>query len=250
MSSELLNITLLALLGSVVALVGGVVFLYVPFLSKILQKYSFSYAAGVLITVSLAGLIPEAVHELGFNAYIVASISFLIIFIFEKIFFGLHHHDESESHHHVKSSSLAFVIIGDTIHNFIDGLAIASSYLASPGLGLITSLSTFLHEVPHEVGDFGIMLKSNWKKNKILVVNIVSSLVTLLGAYFVYFYNDSEILNGILMAISAGIFFYLGVIDFLPRIEGKGNEHKLKKFIPLILGSISILLISLLVPHE
>lgn len=245
---EILNLLALALLGSVIALFGGVVFLYNRKLSSMLEKHAVPFAAGVLVTVALVGLIPEAEHEIGEIAHWLVLASFLGVYIFEHLFFGIHHHDDGHNHD-VKSSSVGLVIFGDTIHNFIDGVAIGAGFMIDPTLGLIIAFSTFLHEVPHEIGDFGILLKAGWEKSKILVVNIFSSLMTVVGAFVVYFFSHSETLNGTLMAVSAGVFLYLGASDFLPKIESD-NKNKLKSILPLILGSSIILATILLLPHE
>ncbi|MEK7168817.1 MAG: ZIP family metal transporter [Patescibacteria group bacterium] len=239
-----------ALLGSVIALFGGVIFLYNRRLSALLEKYSVPFAAGVLVTVSLLGLIPEAEHEIGESVYWIVLISFLGVYIFEHLFFDIHHHGDEDGHtHEIKTSSVGFVIFGDTIHNFIDGVAIGAGFLINPNLGLITAFSTFLHEVPHEIGDFGILLKAGWNRSRILVVNIISSLMTVVGAFTVYFFSHSETLNGTLMAISAGVFLYLGASDFLPKIETT-SKNKFKSILPLIIGSGIIIVTILLLPHE
>lgn len=247
---EAFGLLLQALLGSVIALFGGVVFLYNRKLSSVLEKYSVPFAAGVLVTVSIMGLIPEAEHLLGESAFLIVLISFLSVYLFEHLFFDIHHHGEEDGHtHQIKDSSIGLVIFGDTIHNFIDGIAIGAGFLINPNLGFITALSTFLHEVPHEIGDFGILLKAGWKKSKILIVNIISASMTVFGAFTVYFFSHSETLNGTLMAISAGIFLYLGASDFLPKIETNG-KNKFKAIIPLVLGSLIIMVTILLLPHE
>lgn len=247
--NEIAFLTLQALLGSVIALLGGVIFLFNRRLSNILEKYSVPFAAGVLVTVSLVGLIPEAEHELGEVAHWIVLASFLGVYIFEHLFFGIHHHGDEEEHNmHIKKSSVGLVIFGDTIHNFIDGVAIGASFMINPSLGLITAFSTFLHEVPHEIGDFGILLKAHWTQSKIMIINIVSSLATVVGAYTVYFFKFNESTNGFLMAISAGIFLYLGASDFLPRVDI--NKNKIKSILPIVIGSLIILCTILLVPHS
>lgn len=247
---EQLQLLLLALLGSLIALFGGVVFLFNRKLSQILEKYSVSFAAGILVTVSILGLIPEAEHEIGDSVYWIVLASFLGVYIFEHLFFGIHHHGDGEGHNHrIKDSSVGLVVIGDTIHNFIDGVAIGASFMINPNLGLITAFSTFLHEVPHEIGDFGILLKAGWTKTRILIINIISSLMTVVGAFVVYYFSHNESLNGSLMAVSAGIFLYLGASDFLPKIESDG-KNRFKSILPLILGSGIIIATILLLPHE
>lgn len=238
---------LLALLGSVIALLGGVVFLYNERLSETLEKHSVPFAAGVLVTVSLLGLLPESVEHIGENAFWIILVSFLSVYLFEHLLFGIHHHKEGE-HVSAKSFSIPLVIIGDTIHNFIDGIAIGASFFAAPGLGLATAISTFLHEVPHEIGDFGILLKSGWKRSNILVVNIISSLTTIVGAFTIYLFDENKTVIGILMALSAGIFLYLGASDFLPKIE-KDSRNRFKSLLPLLIGAGAMIAVLLLVPH-
>lgn len=244
---NLFHLLLLALLGSIIALIGGVAFLFNRKWSDILEKHSIPFAAGVLITVSLVGLLPESVELLGENAYKLVLATFLSAYLFEHTFFGIHHHKE---HRHGKDykSAIPLVLIGDTIHNFIDGVAIGASFFVTPGLGLITAISTFLHEVPHEIGDFGILLKAGWKRKNIMAINIISASTTILGAFVVLTLSENSNLLGVLLSISSGIFLYLGASDFLPQIEvTKGSQ--VKHVLPLILGVIAMLLTLMAVPH-
>jgi len=138
--------------------------------------------------------------------------------------------------------------VGDTLHNFIDGVAIAASYLVSPGLGLVAAMSTLLHEVPHEIGDFGILLKAGWKKRKILMVNLLSSLFTVVGALMVYFMNLDRAVVGNLLAVAAGMFLYLGASDFLPHAS-EGSSKK-KTVLVLLLGVLVMYATLNVVPHH
>jgi zinc and cadmium transporter len=243
----LFELILLALLGSVIALLGGVVFLSVKKWSRALSLYSVPFAAGVLVTVALMGLLPEASHVIGERAFLVVVISFIGSYLFENLFCELHHHDHSCGHDHHKRA-VPLIIIGDTIHNFIDGVAIAASYLVNPGLGLVTAVSTFLHEVPHEIGDFGILLKAGYTKKKVFMVNLVSALMTVVGALVVYFLARGEAFSGYLLAISAGMFLYLGASDFLPH-AGEGVSKK-KGIAVLLLGVVLMYLTLSVVPHS
>jgi zinc and cadmium transporter len=240
------HLFLLAAFASILALVGGVLFLYNKRLSGVLEKNSIPFAAGVMITVSLLALLPEAVEHLGPSAYLVMLLAFLGSYAFEHLIFGIHHHADHD--HKGLSSSIPLVVVGDTIHNFIDGVAIGASYLINPSLGLITAISTFMHEVPHEIGDFGILLRSGWKKTKILTLNIISASTTILGAFSMVIFSENESLIGTLLGVAAGIFFYLGAIDFLPR-AGHGFPNKLKAAIPMAIGVILMLIIINLIPH-
>lgn len=245
---SVLQLFLYSLLGSVIALIGGVVFLYQKKWSKILEKNAIPFAAGVLITVAILGLMPEAIELIGTRAFPAVFISFLTVYIFENFIFSLHHHGEDHEHNKKLKSSVPIVIIGDTLHNLIDGVAIGASFLTSPGLGLITALSTFFHEVPHEIGDFGIMLKAGWSRKNILLVNAISASFTIVGAFSLYFVSENDLLVGYLLAVSAGIFLYLSSIDFLPHALEDAKKKK-SALLPLILGVIIMLLILYFIPH-
>lgn len=245
---NLLYILFLSLFGSVVALAGGVIFLYYKKWSESLEINSMPFAAGVLITVSILGLMPEAVDAIGETAFSIVLITFFAAYLFEQVFFDLHHHDDIR-YEGIQKSSVPLVVVGDTIHNFIDGVAIGASFLAAPGLGVVMAISTFLHEVPHEIGDFGILLKAGWKKKNIILVNIASALLTLVGAFLIYFFSTGEQLIGLLLAVSAGIFLYLGASDFLPKIHGhKGNRAK--AIIPLMIGILAMAITLMVIPHS
>lgn len=244
---ESLQLFSIALLGSFIALAGGIIFLYNRRLSDSLKTHSVPFAAGVLITVSLVALIPETFSEIGELALIIVLLSFFGAYFLEHFLVFIHHHEEGH-HAGLHKSSVLLVIVGDTIHNFIDGIAIASSFFVHPGLGLVTAFSTFLHEVPHEIGDFGILLKAGWKRKDILLVNAVSASATILGAFITYAFVDSVLFIGIMLSISAGIFLYLGAIDFLPHIS-EGYRNKSKAVIPLVLGVLIMLATFMLVPR-
>lgn len=221
--SELLAVLGLAALGSVVALIGGVVFLSSKTLSHSLAKYAAPFAAGVMITIALLGLLPEATHLVGDRAFYIALLAIFGAYAFETFFCDLHHHDhdgaahDHEADENCKTCSVPLVLIGDTIHNFIDGVAIAASFLVNPTLGVVTAFSTFLHEVPHEIGDFGVLLSAGYSRKKVLLINAVSALSTLVGAAVVILLNPPAALIGSLLAVAAGMFIYLGASDFLPR---------------------------------
>lgn len=252
--NQILQMFSLSLLGGVLGLVGGLVFLYSKKWSTILEKNAIPYAAGVVITVSLLGLLPEAVDQIGESAFLVMLASFFGAYFFEQLLLSIHHHggEHHHDHHHSRDetskAAVVFVLLGDTIHNFIDGIAIGASFLVNPGLGFITAFSTFLHEVPHEIGDFGVLLKAGWSKKNIIVVNVLSALITIVGTFSVLLFSENTSLIGGLMAISAGIFLYLGAIDFLPQVSlTRKNKSTL---LPLLLGITTMVISVLLMPHS
>jgi zinc and cadmium transporter len=255
---ELLALTIFA---SLVSLIGGIIFLYTKKLSLWLEKYGVPFAAGTMIVTALVGLLPEAMHLLGSSSFMIFTASFLSLYVLEKLLLQLHHHTHSHDEHSHQSRSAAsiksavpIVLIGDTIHNFIDGVAIAVAYAVNPGLAAVTALSTFLHEVPHEIGDFSILLKAGFSKKKVLVINILSAAVSIFGAVLITYISPGDTVIGTLMAVAAGIFFYLGVVDFLPHaFDSEHNSSFSAKFavVATVLAGAGIMALSLLaVPHS
>jgi zinc and cadmium transporter len=246
--TPLLQILILAFIGSVAGLLGGVIFLIKKNWAHTLCLYAVPFAAGVLLSVSLLHLLPEAADKAGESAFLFVLIALLLSFFFEQFFARLHHHEHQEQNG--LESSVPLVILGDTIHNFIDGVAIASAFLVEPHFGLIIALAAFLHETPHEIGDFGILMAAGWSRAKTFAANFFSALSTFPGALLVfYLMRDADEKIGILLAVSAGVFLYLGASDFLPRV-GEGGEAlaSWKKFSLLILGVALVYLLILLLP--
>jgi len=250
MHSPVFTLILLSILGSVAGLVGGAIFLIKREWSKVLSFYAIPFAAGVLLSVSVLHLIPEAAEVMGNGAFMVTLISFLAAFIFEKYFASLHHHEGHDGT--LQKTTIPLVIFGDTIHNFIDGVAIAAAYLTSPGLGLTLALSTFLHETPHEIGDFGVLVSRGWSRKKTFITNFFSALATIPGALLVFYFfpNAGEGSVSWLLAVAAGGFLCLGASDFLPEVGEHDNKRDtFIKVVLVIVGVFSIYFLSQLLPE-
>lgn len=213
----------LATLGSVLGLVGGILMLSRASWRKTISIHAIPFAAGVMLSVSLLDVLPEAIEEseTGFVLKVVLLVM-VAAFFFEQFFMHLHHHEE-----HARTtlkSSMPLVVAGDTIHNFIDGLAIAAAYLVEPSLGVLVAISTFMHEVPHELGDFGLMLAAGWSKIRAILVNLGSALSTYLGAFTVLVFAETFEPNlGLMLAIAGGLFLYIAASDLLPEVH---EDHK------------------------
>src|SRR3989344_164815 len=250
MTSPVLSLLALSLLGSVAGLVGGVVFLVKQSWAKTLSTYAVPFAAGVLLSVSMLHLIPETTETLGNRGFLYVLIAFLGSFLFEKYFALMHHHEG-----HVggeKKSSIPLVLFGDTIHNLIDGIAIGAAFVTSPNLGLVVALSTFLHETPHEIGDFGVLVSRGWSNKKAFMANFFSALATIPGAFIVYFLvpDIGHKTLGVVLAIAAGVFLYLGASDFLPEIgENYTKKRTFIKALLVIVGVFVMYSLSLILPE-
>lgn len=239
---------LLSLLGSIAGLIGGVFLIFNKSAANFLNRISLPLASGVLLSLSFLDLLPEATEEVGTLAFSIVLAVFVIIFLIERFALPLHHHEEG----HPLKSAVSFVIFGDTIHNFLDGVAIAAGFLIAPPLGLLVALGTFLHETPHEIADFAILMKSGFTKAKAFWANFFSALSTIPGAFLTFYYAESvENGVGILLSIAAGLFLYVAATDFLPELtheHEKTSTHWEQGFF-LLLGVLATFLIRTLVPE-
>src|SRR4030043_946183 len=171
---------------SLLAFVGAVIlFLKEKFLDRILLIL-VSFAAGALIGGAFLHLIPEAIEEVGpegslLKVFFYLLIGFCSFFVLENFISWHHHH--SKNHPEIKSYSY-LILISDSVHNFIDGLIISASFIVSIPLGMATTLAVALDEIPQEIGDFGILIYSGFKKVKALFLNFLSALSIVFGGIF------------------------------------------------------------------
>lgn len=228
MNSETILYSSLAVGGvSLISLIGiFTLSLKRGFLERI-TLFLVSLAAGALIGDVFFHILPEVVEEKGFDTNISLMIltGLLSFFILEKVIHWRHcHKPTSEKHPH----PLAFSnLIGDGIHNFIDGLIIGASFLSSPEIGIATTLAVLLHEIPQEIGDFGILVYAGIKKSNALLFNFFSALLAFVGAYLALALGErSEELALGLLAFAAGSFIYIAVADLFPELK---HESKIEK---------------------
>ncbi|OGI17667.1 MAG: hypothetical protein A3J63_02620 [Candidatus Moranbacteria bacterium RIFCSPHIGHO2_02_FULL_40_12b] len=211
--------------------------------------YFVSLSAGTLLGDAFIHLIPES-YKNGANA-ILAPLSILsgilVFFILEKFLHWRHCHDVAcDDHPHPFSY---VILMGDTLHNFIDGLVIAASYLVSIPVGLATTLAVILHEIPQEVGDFGSLIYGGFTRAKALLFNFGTALSAILGAIIVLIINiDTTRVTNFLIPFAAGGFIYIASSDLIPEIH-KQTELK-KSFGQLIMFLIGIGLMAALILME
>ena len=198
--------------------------------------YLVSFSAGALLADAFIHLLPEAVNESGFtlkiSIYTLLGIG--LSFVMEKIIHWHHcHHTHStecleEHHHHVEVAPFAKMnLIGDTVHNFIDGLIIGGSYLVSLPLGLATTFAVILHEIPQEIGDFGILLHGGYTRKSALFLNFITALTAILGATIAILISDIiPHLTNFLIPFAAGSFIYIAGSDLVPELHKETNAKK------------------------
>jgi len=187
---------------------------------KILEKILLvlvSLASGALMGGAFLHLLPEAIEKNeGKNVFVWVLAAFIAFFIIEKIFQWRHCHKEKCEIHTFGYMTL----LGDSLHNFIDGLIIAAAFVENISLGITVTLIVILHEVPQEIGDFGTLVFSGFKKQKALLMNFLTALTAMAGGVIGFFWaNHSDNFIKILIPFAAGGFIYIAAADLLPEIR-------------------------------
>lgn len=243
----------LATLGSLLGLTGAVLMLSKKQWGKSISIHAIPFAAGVMLAVSFLDILPEAVEKLEVkNVFLVVLVVMVAVFLLEQFLLHFHHHsDLHKEHEHMGlSRAVPLSIAGDTIHNFLDGVSIAAAYLVNPSLGFVVALATFLHEIPQEMGDFGVMLAAGWKRSRIIFVNLVTAMFTYLGAFLVLLFASS--LRGhfnILLAVAGGLFLYLGASVLLPEVHNDKRDNPWHQALLLLAGVALIWVLTQFIPH-
>ncbi len=234
----LLNIILATTLVSALSLV-AVLLLSInkKLLSKI-TEYLVALSAGTMIGTAFVHLIPEAIEMSNMEiifVYVLAS--FIIFFLVEKLIHW-HHCHRTDDHGHVIGK---MNLIGDAIHNFIDGIVVAASFVANPALGSLTAFAVATHELPQEIGDFGVLIHSGMRKKKAIILNVLVSATMILGGIVGFYLTSSfESILPYLMAFAAGGFIYISASDLIPELKEEGNL--LKSLTHLLVFVIGILI--------
>ncbi|OGK63040.1 hypothetical protein A2334_00165 [Candidatus Roizmanbacteria bacterium RIFOXYB2_FULL_38_10] len=196
-----------------------------------------SLSAGALIGGAFLHLLPEAqeLYQDG-NLFLFVLLSFIFFFILEKLLHWRHCHKGVCKVHTFGLMNL----IGDSIHNFIDGLVIAASFLTSFHLGVVTTLAVALHEIPQEIGDFGVLLYAGFGRKKALFANFMTALTAVFGGVIGYFAASRvEHFTFYLLPVAAGGFIYIATTDLIPEMRKETNLYKsFLSFLFFILGII------------
>lgn len=205
---------------------------------KMLKKlilFLIALSAGALIGGAFLHLMPEVIKEFGGEEiFLFVIIGFSFFFFMEKLLCWRHCHDRKCEIH-----TFAYLnLLGDGIHNFVDGLIIAVSFLSSIELGITTTIAIALHEIPQEIGDFGVLVYGGFKRIKALLMNFLCAIIAIFGGIFGFFLNDYvPHLSYFLLPFGAGGFIYIAASDLIPEIR---KERDLKKsllvFIVFLIG--------------
>ena len=204
-----------------------------------------SLAVGALFGDAFIHLIPHALEEMpgaGRVPFFVL-LGIVIFFSLEKFLRWHHHHDLAEplgGDHEVKPVG-PLILIGDGLHNVLDGIIIGASFLISPEAGIATTIAIALHEIPQEIGDFGILLHSGYSKARALLFNLVSALFAFLGLGIVFVASDVEGLVPAMSAMAAGGFIYIAGSDLVPELQKNSNAGQSFQQLLAMLAGMSLM---------
>lgn len=198
-----------------------------------------SFAAGAMICAGFLEILPEAFKNKSASMILFFTlIGFIVFYLLERSLILYHCHQEDCQVH----ASSWMIMIGDTLHNFLDGVAVAASFLAGASLGLITTLAIIFHEIPQEMGDFGVLIHAGYSRQKALLFNLLSAIAGVLGGIGGYFLLEK--FTGALpylLALTAGGFFYIGAADLLPQTHKLAERKLMIKRSALFLAGIILL---------
>lgn len=231
-------IIVFSLLGGVFSLAIAALLLASKTSADKLAYYATPFAAGALLSAVFLDLLKEGVETTNPGDVFVAALGGILFFFFAERFLRWFHHHHQHPHqghgknhqHDATDPRVPLIIAGDTMHNALDGVAIAASFLVSIPTGIITTIAVAAHEIPQEIGDFGLLLKKGVSRRKVLVINFFSAMATVVAAAITYMVGSSEKLPlGILLGLSAGFLLYIAMSDIIPSLHEDNEHHSTKK---------------------
>ncbi|VAW83779.1 Zinc transporter, ZIP family [hydrothermal vent metagenome] len=233
----LLYIIVFCLLGGFLSVLAASTFLLINQKTRTrILPHLVSFAIGSLLGAAFLGLLPHALESPyvtdAHDITLAVLIGLLSFFILEKMVLWRHchshecevHGDDEHSHREHAAPAATLVIVGDSIHNFVDGVLIAAAFLTDINLGIVTALAVAAHEIPQEVGDFVILLNSGFSRSKALLFNLLTTLGTVVGGVLAYFMlQQIEPLIPYVLAVAASSFIYIAVADLIPSLHKRTN---------------------------
>jgi len=235
-------IIIFCLLGGLLSVLAAALFLVLrESLRNHLLPHLVSFATGALLGAAFLGLLPHALASVDSSDTHVIPMAVLLgllgFFLLEKLVLWRHcHADHCEVHapdqQSREHSTGTMILIGDGLHNFLDGILIAAAFLTDIHLGIVTSLAVAAHEIPQEVGDFAVLLHGGFSRGRAFVYNVLTSLTTVFGGVLAYFtLQQIQVALPYVLAVAASSFIYIAVADLIPtlhqRVDGKAAVQQM-----------------------
>lgn len=237
---DLLIVLFWAGIGSVVSLIGGLLLVGAKRQRALVMLLALPFGAGALLAAAFFDLLPEALENTEAHEILpLVLLGFLIFFVLERFASWFHRHHAGDKGR--KAAHKSMIIIGDTLHNALDGIAIGAAFLIDVPTGIVTTLAVAAHEIPQEIGDFGILLGKGMRGRRVVIVSFVSAAATLLTAGITFsvghaaFFPIAE-----LLAVTAGFFIYIAAADIIPEIHEKPRKQANIQAVMLILGILIV----------
>jgi zinc and cadmium transporter len=255
-------ILLFSLLGGVLSVLAAAVFLLLSQqLRNRMLPHAVSFAIGALLGAALLGLLPHALESVGGTDFHGVTGAVLLglfgFFLLEKLVLWRHcHHQHCEVHtpddgqqHHPAAGTL--ILVGDGLHNFIDGVLIGAAFLTDIQLGVVTSLAVAAHEIPQEVGDFAVLLHSGFTTARAFLFNLLSSLATVVGGVLAY-YGLRHLQSALpyALAVAASSFIYVAVADLIPGLHKRIEFSATLKQLLLIGSGVALIYVTHSMLHD
>jgi zinc and cadmium transporter len=247
MLSTLTWILLVTILNGFVALLGAFIFLLINKKSHKSLIYFVSFTTGALLGGAFIHFIPEAAAELSLLKTTLLTLTGFVIFFLLETYLHWHHchTHECDEHNHSHNNEKPYaqlLLYGDSIHNFIDGVIIAGSFIISVPLGIITSILIIAHELPQEISDFAVLIYGGFSKKKALIYNFLSQLTAVLGGLLGYFFIGVREQAIYLLPLAAGGFLHIAISDLIPEIFKEKDPLKRITNMLIIIAGILVLL--------
>ncbi len=240
MASQIFNTIFYSSLAGIATILGILLVLYAKRFTKKYSIYIVSFAAGVLITFALIHLIPDSL-ELYKSSLLIVLLGFLIFYLIEHFIMRHSFHESYEKKH--AAGKMAAIGLG--FHSLIDGIVIGAGFEISQQFGLIATLAVIAHEFPEGITSMAVLLHANYKRSLAIFYSFLVALATPIGAILTLFFlkNINTEFLGILIALAAGSFIYVGASDLVPETHEQYNK---KNALFLILGIVFVIVISML----
>jgi zinc and cadmium transporter len=231
--NTLTYIIVFSLIGGLLSLSLAMILLVNKKVSQSFAKHAMPFAAGALLAAVFLDLFAEGLEQSSASVIMMSAlVGILLFFMAERFIRWFHHHHQ----HGQKSPAVPLLIVGDTVHNLLDGVAIAAAFMISIPTGIITTLAVAAHEIPQEVGEFGILLSKGMSRRRVIMVNIFSSIVATIAAIATYFIGQTESLPlGVIFGLSGGFLLYVALSDIIPSLHENHNKKTLFDMEPLFL---------------
>jgi zinc and cadmium transporter len=242
----LATILVCAAVGGIASAAFAVVFLWLreDTSARILPHF-VSFATGALLGAALLALLPEAMQGAGEGGAhrigMVLVVGLGVFFVIEKLVLWWHAHDGHHDHGHVHASGV-LVLVGDSLHNALDGVLIAAAFLNNPGVGLLTTFAVAAHEIPHRVGDFAILVHAGLSRPRALLLNLATGVASVLGAAIAYFALRNTL--GALpyaLAFAAAGFLYIAVAGLIPGLHRSADPRTSATQVLLIAAGVAVI---------